>query len=120
MFNKKWDVNGPKSAEAAIMLNMLEFLKESTSPYLEGELIVIIDNKLLHDVIHEKWEKAGHYVNDSGGMVTKIKELIRKVSFVPKFELITKYKNKDCEFNSDPGRYWMCWKINILSPVRLM
>ena len=42
-------------------------------------------------------------------MVTKIKVLIRKVSFVPKFELMTKYKNKDCEFNSDPSMHWMKW-----------
>ena len=54
IFNKKWDVNSPKYAEAAIMLDMLEVLKEHTMTQLEGELIFINDNKLLHNDIHEK------------------------------------------------------------------
>ena len=49
IFNKEWSVNRPKAVEAAIMLDMLEFLKESTTPQLEGELIVINGNKLLHN-----------------------------------------------------------------------
>ena len=44
-------------------------------------------------------------MNDAGGMVTKTKELTRIVSFELKFKLITKYKNKEHEFNSDPIRH---------------
>ena len=44
-------------------------------------------------------------MNDAGGMVTKIKELIRTVSFAPKFEIITKHKNKEYGFNSNPCRH---------------
>ena len=36
IFNKKWGVKSPKAAEEAIMLDMLEFLKEHTDPKLEG------------------------------------------------------------------------------------
>ena len=36
IFNKEWSVNRPKAVEAAIMLDMLEFLKELISPQLEG------------------------------------------------------------------------------------
>ena len=46
-------------------------------------------------------------MNDTGGMVTKIKEFPRIVSFELKFKLITKYKNKEHEFNSDPIRHLM-------------
>ena len=53
-------MNSPKSAEAAIIVEILEFLKESTTSKLEGELILIKDNLLLHNNIIEKWEKAGH------------------------------------------------------------
>ena len=55
--NKKWRVNSPKAMEAAIILDMLEFAKESTSSQLEGELIIINYNKFLHTDIHEKGEK---------------------------------------------------------------
>ena len=55
------------------MLDTLEFVKESTSSQLKGELISINDNKLLHTQIHEKWEKSGHYTNDAGGIMTQIK-----------------------------------------------
>ena len=46
-------------------------------------------------------------MNDAGGMVTKIKELIRTAPFELNFKLITKYKNKECKFNSDPIRHLM-------------
>ena len=36
IFNKEWGVNSPKSTEAAIILNILEFVKESTTSQLEG------------------------------------------------------------------------------------
>ena len=52
---------------------MLESVKHSTATKLEGEIIIINDDKLLHDEINEKWEKAGHYVNDAAGMVTNTK-----------------------------------------------
>ena len=57
---------------------MLEFVKEYKLPKLQGEIIVINDNKLLYNHIHEKLEKAGNDANNSGGMVTKIKELIKQ------------------------------------------
>ena len=47
VLNKKLDLNIPKSKEAAIMLNELEFVNESTTSQLEGELIDVNDNKLL-------------------------------------------------------------------------
>ena len=72
------------------MLDMLEFVKDSTKTNLEGELSVINDNKFLRKEINEKREKAGHCVNDARGIVTKIKELIRTVSFELKFKSITK------------------------------
>ena len=59
IFNKKWGVNSPKAAEAATMIDMPEHVKDSTAINLEGELIVINDKKLVHNDIHEKWEKAG-------------------------------------------------------------
>ena len=35
-FNKEWSVNSPKAAEAATMLGILDFVKESTMSQLEG------------------------------------------------------------------------------------
>ena len=102
MFNKKWGVNSPKAAEAAIMLDMLEHVKDSTATILEEELIVINNKKLLHNEINEKWEKSGQHVNNAGGTVTKIKELIEMASFEIKFRLITNHKNKEHQFNRDP------------------
>ena len=67
----EWEVSNPKAAEAAIVLNILWFAKELTSTNLEGELLIINDNKLLHEEINEKLEKAGQHANDAGGMVTK-------------------------------------------------
>ena len=37
-----------------MMLDMIEFVKESTVKILEGELIIIDDSKLLHNEINEK------------------------------------------------------------------
>ena len=82
-------MNSPKSAEDVIILGMLEFVIESTSSQLEGELIVINDNKLLHNEMIGKWEKKGHYVSDAGGMATQIKEIISKASFSMRFKFIT-------------------------------
>ena len=101
IFNKKWGVNSAKAAEAVIMLETLEFVKDSTATNLEGELIFINDNKFLHNGINEKWEKSGCYVNDDRGIATNVKDLIRTVSFKLKLKLITKFKNKQREFNSD-------------------
>ena len=50
VLNKKWGVSSP---EAAIMLGILDFVNESSTSPLEVELIVINDNKLLHDSILE-------------------------------------------------------------------
>ena len=41
-------------------------------------------------------------MNDTGGTVTKIKELIKTASFEIKFRLITKHKNKEHRLNRDP------------------
>ena len=49
-----------------------------------------------------KWEKSGQCANETGGTVTKIKELIETVQFEIIFRLIMKYKNKYHQFNSDP------------------
>ena len=87
--NKEWDVDSPKAVEAAIILDMLDFAKELTMSQLEEELIIINDKKMLHNIILEKWEKAGHYAMYSRGMATRIKELIRKISFSIIFKLIT-------------------------------
>ena len=76
MFNKKWGVNIPKAVEVAIIIDMLEYVKDSTAINLEGELIVINDKKIMHNDVNEKWEKSGQHANDSRGTVTKIKELI--------------------------------------------
>ena len=46
-------------------------------------------------------------MNGDGGMVIKVKKLIRTVSFELKFKLIAKYKNKENEFNSVPVIYLM-------------
>ena len=70
-------------------------------------MILINYNKLLHNNIIEKWEKAGYYVNDDGGMVTQIIEIISKTSFSTRFKLITNYKNKEHEFNNEPLRHLM-------------
>ena len=53
MFNKEWDVNSPKSTKATIMIDMLEFAKESKTSQLKGELILNNDNKFLHNSIIE-------------------------------------------------------------------
>ena len=66
----------PKSAEEAIIIDMLDFVKEHEFPQIEVEIISINDNKLLHNDINEKWDKVGNYANDAGWIVTKIKDLI--------------------------------------------
>ena len=81
---------------------MIEFAKDSIAINLEGELIIVNYDKLLHDEINEQWEKSGKCANDAGGTVTKTKDLIKKVSFELKFKLIAKCKNREHEFNSDP------------------
>ena len=58
-FNKKWGVSSPKAAEAATMIDVIEHAKGSTATNLEGELIVINDDRLLNNDINAKWEKAG-------------------------------------------------------------
>ena len=93
-------MNSPKSAEAAIIVEILEFLKESTTSKLEGELILIKDNLLLHNNIIEKWEKVGHCVSNAGGMVTQIKETITKTFFSIMLKLMTNYKNTQNDFNN--------------------
>ena len=59
----------------------VEFCERIKNVQFEGHLIVIDDNKLMHNDMIGKWEKAGHYVNDTGGMVTQIKEMIKNVLF---------------------------------------
>ena len=46
-------------------------------------------------------------MNDAGGMVTQIIELIRKVPFDIRCKLITKHKNTEQEYNSNPFRHLM-------------
>ena len=36
IFDKEWSVSSPKEADASIMLDILEFVKDSTTPQLEG------------------------------------------------------------------------------------
>ena len=49
--------------EAATTIDMPERVKGSTATNLEGELIVINDNKLLNNDINENWEKSGKHAN---------------------------------------------------------
>ena len=72
-------MSSPNSAEVVTMLDMLEVAKEHTLLQLEGKLIAINDDKFLHNDIHEKWEKAASNENYDKGMVTKIKDLIKKI-----------------------------------------
>ena len=60
MFNKKWGANRPKAAEAAIILDILEHVKDSTSMKLERELIVINDIKLLNNESTKNGRKQGN------------------------------------------------------------
>ena len=106
-FSNKWVMSIPKTAKDAIILDKLEFLKESTSSQLEGELISINNNKFIHADIRKKWEKSGHCTNDAGGMKNHIKEAIRVASFDLRFKIVTKYKNKECEFKSFTIRHLM-------------
>ena len=53
MFNKKWGANRTKASEAAKILDMLEHVKGGTATNLEGEIIVINDNKLLNNGIND-------------------------------------------------------------------
>ena len=53
IFHKKWGENILKSAEAIVMLEMLEFVKKSTLSLLEGKLIVNNKNSVIHSDIHE-------------------------------------------------------------------
>ena len=87
-------MSSPKSAEAAIILDMLKFAKESTATNLEGDLIVFNGNELLCNEINEKWQKAGNCASDDGGMVAKTKDLIRTVLFELKFKLTTKHNKR--------------------------
>ena len=41
------------------MIDVIEHAKGSTATNLEGELIVINDDRLLNNDINAKWEKAG-------------------------------------------------------------
>ena len=43
---QKWGTSSPKTAEVEIMLDALNFVKEHTFTQLDGELIVINDDKL--------------------------------------------------------------------------
>ena len=51
-----------------------------------------------------KWEKAGHYACDAGGMVTQIKDTIAKKSFIITFKFITNCKKK-LDFDNEPLRH---------------
>ena len=51
--NKKWGVIIPRSSEVAIVLDMLERAKDSTEPNLEGESILINNNKSLHNDVNK-------------------------------------------------------------------
>ena len=51
--NKKWGVIIPKSAKVVIVLGMLERAKDSTEPNLEGESILINNNKSLHNDVNK-------------------------------------------------------------------
>ena len=58
-FNKKWGANSPKAVEEVTILDVLELVKGSTEENLEGELIAINDNELVHNNVNKKWEQAG-------------------------------------------------------------
>ena len=105
IYNKQWGVSSPKASEAAIMLHMLDFVTNPILAQLEGELTIANDNKLTNAENQGKWVKALHYANDSGGTLTKIKELIKAMAFDTKFKLITKHKNLNHVFRSNPIRH---------------
>ena len=54
-FNKKWGVSSPKDAEVVTMFDMLEHAKGQKQKKIEGEIILINDNKLLNNDTNEKW-----------------------------------------------------------------
>ena len=49
--------------------------------------------------------KVGRYTNYSGGTLAKIKDSIEVMAFNAILKLITKCKNQNHTFNSDPIRY---------------
>ena len=69
---------------------------------MEGETIVISDDKLLNNDINAIWKKAGQCVNDAGGTMKRTKEIIEKALFEIKFLLMAKHKKKEHQFNEDP------------------
>ena len=70
---------------------------------------MINDINLINKGINETWGKAGKCVSNSGGIETRIKELVEAMSSNTRFKIITKYKNKNktFTFNSDPLRHLM-------------
>ena len=54
IFDKRWGVDIPKAAEAKTMMEILEFITKSTPLQVKGNIITIIDNKLLNNEIYEK------------------------------------------------------------------
>ena len=70
---------------------------------------MINDINLINKGINETWGKAGNCVSNSGGIVTRIKELVEAMSSNTRFKIITKYKNKNktFTFSCDPLRYLM-------------
>ena len=82
--NNQWVVSSPRASDAAIILDILEFITKSTSLQLERELIVTNNNKLLNSDVQDIWEKAEHYTNEFRGTPTKIKELIKGMAFTAK------------------------------------
>ena len=49
IFDKKWDIDSPKSIEATMLLNMLEFIARSAPSQLKGEIIIMNDNKEINE-----------------------------------------------------------------------
>lgn len=68
--------NSLKSAEALIILNMINFINKSMLRITFREIMVINNNRMVHKDIISEQDKIEYYANNRAALTCKMKEIV--------------------------------------------
>ena len=77
IYYKNWELGGDISAEASILLDIIETINNKSKYINSGSVRVFQDNKLLIRLINNDIDKENMYTIEAGAEIIKIKQIIK-------------------------------------------
>ena len=105
VFSKEWEINTLRTAEAIILLDMIDTINRKSYDINDADMTVAIDNKAIWRIVYRGLVIPNHSNQDAAAEASLVKKLIEQCNIHLTLQKVISHKKITTLFIQDSGLY---------------